>query len=114
MQGSLLCEALRSGVPSPPGEVSAHDDGNGTCSGGADEQDFCDGFTHPDGSGVISCWTNTDCLIVGPQAGDCTLFQTQKCFGNDGDSISVEGTFGAQEAAVFASRGTSTPCALTV
>jgi hypothetical protein len=76
------------------------DTGEGECATG-DDALFCDGFTNANGSGVIACATNGDCAAT--SAGDCTVVQKQKCFGNSGDTISVPGTFGAQGGGVFGS-----------
>jgi hypothetical protein len=78
-------------------------DGQGKCDGAGPTQSFCDGFTHPDGTGIITCGTNADCAAVGPTTGDCTVSATQNCFGNSGDSINVAGTFGSQEGGVLGS-----------
>ncbi len=74
-------------------------DGKGLCGPATPTQGFCDGFTQVDGSGIITCSTNGDCTAL--SAGNCTIDQVKKCFGDSGDSISVEGTFGGQDAAVL-------------
>ncbi|HYC53852.1 MAG TPA: hypothetical protein VEL28_02825 [Candidatus Binatia bacterium] len=47
---------------------------------------FCDGVTHPDGRGFITCVTSVDCQALG--AGQCTVQDLRRCYD---DPISVSG-----------------------
>ena len=76
-------------------------DGRGECDAAGPTASFCDGFTHPDGSGIITCNSDADCSEVGAFAGHCTVATPQRCFGNSGEPISVVGTFASPDAAVF-------------
>jgi hypothetical protein len=71
----------------------------GTCDAVGSAQNYCDGFTNSNGSGMITCSTNGDCGAV--SAGNCTLTEQRKCFGNSGDSIDVIGVFPGQNNAVM-------------
>lgn len=54
--------------------------GDGTCNAGPDDL-YCDGYLESDGSGVLSCATDSDCTAIGvPNAGNCTLVQRRRCF----------------------------------
>jgi len=57
----------------------------GLCSAGPTDT-YCDGITHGDGQGFISCTTDLDCSALG--AGTCTLSQQRRCFP---DPIVVQG-----------------------
>jgi hypothetical protein len=78
-------------------------DGHGECDAAGPTASFCDGFTHPDGSGIITCNSDADCAEVGAFAGNCTVATPQRCFGNSGEPISVVGTFASPDAAVLGS-----------
>ncbi|HYC54374.1 MAG TPA: hypothetical protein VEL28_05500 [Candidatus Binatia bacterium] len=39
---------------------------------------YCDGVTHPDGRGFLSCVTDVDCQAL--NAGNCTIFDLRRCF----------------------------------
>lgn len=56
------------------GEVCGED---GQCTNGPFEH-FCDGRTHADGRGYITCTTDADCQAV--DAGTCRLVQTRRCY----------------------------------
>lgn len=58
----------------------------GTCEAGPVDM-FCDGITHADGSGFVTCSSDVDCSVVG--AGSCTLAELRRCFP---DPITVSGT----------------------
>jgi hypothetical protein len=49
------------------------------CNAGPEDR-FCDGQTHDNGRGYITCVTNVDCQLLG--AGSCTLQQRRRCFPN--------------------------------
>ncbi len=64
---------------------------NGVCvdSGGNDsfcetgpDDTWCDAITRADGGGLVGCATNVDCtpLIIGVDAGTCTLVERRACF----------------------------------
>ncbi len=50
---------------------------SGLCPAGPTDR-FCDGITHGDGSGFITCTTNVDCSAL--SAGACTISQQRRCF----------------------------------
>jgi hypothetical protein len=47
---------------------------------------YCDGQTHPDGRGYVTCVADADCAALG--AGTCTISENRRCFP---DPITVEG-----------------------
>jgi len=63
---SGLCEAL-------PGGDEAQ------CATGPDDK-TCDGLVRADGTGILSCLSNSDCQANNPLNGNCTLTHRRKCF----------------------------------
>jgi hypothetical protein len=59
---------------------------SGLCPAGPTDK-FCNGITHSDGSGFITCTTDVDCAAL--SAGACTLTQQRRCFP---DPIVVQGS----------------------
>ena len=70
----------------------------GECNAGPTDT-FCDGTTHADGRGFISCTTDADCIATGQ--GTCSVSEQRKCYT---DPIIVEGhadAFDPVRAAIF-------------
>ena len=63
------------------GALAKATDSLGLCAFGPVDS-FCDGLTRPDGSPVLFCESNGDCLAYGPEAGNCTAGVLRKCFLN--------------------------------
>ncbi len=53
-------------------------DGEGTCDG--PDNYYCDGFVDEEGNGSWACLNNTDCNLIGPEAGDCTIQRQNDCY----------------------------------
>lgn len=87
------CAAASAGTCTAGGDVGIQpnscSDGlcsaSGLCEAGPVDM-FCDGITHADGSGFVTCTTDVDCSVVG--AGACTVAQLRRCFP---DPITVSG-----------------------
>ena len=88
------CSAVGAGTCSSSGDgeqVRPNACADGVCvdSGGNDsfcatgpDDTWCDGLTRPDGGGLVGCGQNADCtpLIIGVDAGTCTLIERRACF----------------------------------
>lgn len=92
--GPATCSSRGSGIVPKPnscagGLCDVDEDGEGSCSSGPDDK-FCDGLLKADGSGIRFCSSNDDCsaVVVGFDAGLCTLVERRACFG---DPIVAEG-----------------------
>jgi hypothetical protein len=78
----------------------------GRCDAGPIDM-YCDGITHPDGRGFITCVGDADCQALG--AGSCTIAENRRCFPNP---IAVEGradTAVAVRGAIFCIPATNSP-----
>lgn len=66
----------------------------GSCSGSGPFDSYCDGFTRANGTGFITCGSDTDCdnfaaaSDLVDDAGNCSLVQVRSCFKNP---ISISG-----------------------
>jgi len=109
------CTSIGSGVPSAPnscGDLVCG--GSGTCTDGT-STNYCDGYLAADGSGVLTCTTNADCVALagecpGGDCGNCTVNEPVPCFTSGGalDLISVSGSSGT-DGAVLATAFCSPP-----
>ena len=71
------------GFPSPNGcdggLCSDIGGGQGQCTNGPDTK-YCDGLLKKDGRGILTCFTNADCLAVDASAGNCSITERAACF----------------------------------
>lgn len=80
------CSSNRYGEPPLPNQCDglACTDlggGEGRCTMGPDER-YCDGVVNADGSGILACNVNSDCLpgVLGIDGGHCGVVERRACF----------------------------------
>ena len=94
------CSSAGDGIFPSPNACSSeacttNESGEGECQFGPDDR-YCDGLRKADGSGIARCEINADCtaLVIGFNAGTCTLLDRRDCFGDPivgaGDVDSLE------------------------